>query len=223
MRASTAVLLVALLAPVVSHAETFACVGEAKGAAGEAIVRVDVIDGKPSRGLLIWSPPGDNPQRTGLRLTRAYRNVQSGDLGPVDVLQVMTIANINPSVDRAVIGVSSDTAKPIFKDWSLYGEQMRKWKSEPAGANLPDGAKAVAFAGSVPFKRFEEGAAALLDSLDAARTVIISATDPKGEVLLQRGLFVLTDRSGAATLEQQARAKAMEAAEAPATACKKMP
>jgi hypothetical protein len=220
MRSSVLAAL-ALLLPSFATAKTYLCFGEAKGAAGTAIVRLEITDGKATRGYLSWGPQGDSPL-TDFRMTRVYTDLDKGEVGPVEHVEVTVAAPANPKVESAAMGFSTDKVKPVYLAWPQYSQQIRAWKADPKNAKLSPNAPWDAFVGRQSFLRSDEPARPLLDSLETARSVIVSADGLDGTVL-QRGKFMLTDRAGAEALHQQARAKAQEAARTPETACKTKP
>ena len=97
----------------------------------------------------------------------------------------------------------------------MYGQAVAQMKAGRAPQGVPKGGKPVQLVGAVPFSREDGFTVPLLDSLAEARTVITAATDEKGQVLLSRGLFWLTDRAGAEALNSEAYRKARAAANAP--------
>lgn len=212
----------ALAAALPARAAEYVCAGQARGPAGEVHARLDVQDGRIARGAWSWFPPPDRDSTPTARLAiaRDYADPTKGRLGPVALAVVMNVATVEDlKHEHAVVAISSNTAKAVLKPWRQFTQAAAELKGGRAPRSSQPG-EPVAFVGAVPFNRQDEGAGALLDSLDTARTVITSVTDVEGKVLMSRGLFWLTDRGGAEALGEAAHRQALEAAKTPESRCK---
>jgi hypothetical protein len=225
MRGAVCLAMALALAATPAFAERLVCAAKATGKAGEVSVDLTLADGKITEGRWSWRPPSD-PSSTPaamLSLSRGYLDVETGRLGPFDGLVSFNVAPFDPpKVERAIVGASSNTVKPVFRVWRLYGEAAADLKAGRPLRGAPPGARPAAFGGAVPFSRQDEDVRPLLDSLTDARTVITSVTDEKGKVVVSRGLFWLTDRAGSEALGAKALADAKSAAADPAR-CKPAP
>ncbi|MFC3077149.1 hypothetical protein ACFODL_03495 [Phenylobacterium terrae] len=108
------------------------CQGEAKGAAGEVLVVLEVDGGRITDGGARWMPPADRSSTPGaaLLLERRYADPEAGVLGEYTALQALNAASMDPpAADRAAVGVSSNTIQPIFKEWRMYGQAVADLKA----------------------------------------------------------------------------------------------
>lgn len=215
------VLLASALAGPAAAAERV-CRGEAKGRSGQVFVFLSVDGGRILRGTSRWAPPADRSSTPGaaLLLERAFEDPDAGTLGAYTALRALNAASLDPpAAERAMVGVSSNTVQPIFKEWRMYGQSVADLKAGRGVQGAPAGSQPLSVVGTVPFTREDEGARPLLDSLADARTVITSVTDLNGQAPISRGLFWVEDRAGAEALTREAHAKAKAAAADPQKLC----
>lgn len=202
------------------------CEARARGSAGEVVVRLTLRDGKIREGHQQWMPPADKTSLAGasIAIFRPFADPEAGRLGPVDAIgALLLIPDDRLVAGRGLVGISSNTSPPIFKESGMYARAVAA-KKEGRAPQVPPGSKPVALMTVIPFNRADPTAVPLLDSLDGAQSVITSLTDERGAAILDgRGLFWIADHAGSLKLSKEAHEQAVEASASAADRCKAPP